>query len=341
VSRSPNATTLRRSTLKLGVAGLFFACASCASHLDVPSSDLLDTPAQTSAAVVHGAPDHGRHPGVVALLVTDGGSSLLCSGALVAQSVVLTARHCVAHLRSESMSCPASSPQVGATRDPRSIAVVSGDDADASPLLARGAEIVTTPGSSLCEEDIALVRLDRAVTGIAPIPIGRRRTPLRDGRIVAVGYGQSARGVGAGLRRFRIDVPIVDVSAHEFVVGESTCSGDSGGPALDEDSGEILGVVSRGNVQCAGIDAHNVYTRVSPFLDAIDRLAPPTGSTPKPPATDMGDSCTVGVSCSSGVCVLENGKGYCSRQCGGADGRCPSGYRCGPSNAGTEVCRVH
>ena len=53
----------------------------------------------------------------------------------------------------------------------------------------------------------------------------------------------------------------------EFEVDRATCRGDSGGPAIDIMSGEIVGVVSRGG-SCSATGNH-VYTRV----DAYSRLA--------------------------------------------------------------------
>jgi secreted trypsin-like serine protease len=53
----------------------------------------------------------------------------------------------------------------------------------------------------------------------------------------------------------------------EFEVDRATCRGDSGGPAIDVLSGEIVGVVSRGG-SCSAHGNH-VYTRV----DAYSRLA--------------------------------------------------------------------
>jgi secreted trypsin-like serine protease len=53
----------------------------------------------------------------------------------------------------------------------------------------------------------------------------------------------------------------------EFEVDSATCRGDSGGPAIDVRTGEIVGVVSRGG-SCSATGNH-VYTRV----DAYSNLA--------------------------------------------------------------------
>ncbi len=44
-------------------------------------------------------------------------------------------------------------------------------------------------------------------------------------------------------RRFRVAA----LGPREFEVDRATCRGDSGGPAIDVMSGEIVGVVSRGD----------------------------------------------------------------------------------------------
>jgi secreted trypsin-like serine protease len=82
----------------------------------------------------------------------------------------------------------------------------------------------------------------------------------------------------------RQNVPVLDVGPSsqsaptDLLVGESICSGDSGGPALSA-HGAIIGVVSHGGngrysahrpaAGCIGKDTTNVYTRVAPFTQLI------------------------------------------------------------------------
>jgi secreted trypsin-like serine protease len=56
----------------------------------------------------------------------------------------------------------------------------------------------------------------------------------------------------------------------EFEVDRATCRGDSGGPAIDTVTGEIVGVVSRGG-SCSAAGNH-VYTRVDAYA-SLARLA--------------------------------------------------------------------
>jgi len=326
------------SLLRLGFAAVAISFMACsAAH---PAEELdPGAPVTADHAITHGAPDLGRHPSVVALLAQDAGGGHLCTAAVIAPDVVLTARHCVAELRGEGIACPTRLAQVGKTVPPESLFVHLGDDVRRGPAAARGRSIVVPSGNVLCEADLALVTLDRPLA-LQPLVLARRRAPRVGGRIVAVGFGQIGRSGGQGLRRFRTDVPILSVSPKEFVVDESTCPGDSGGPALDPDTGEILGVISRGSVVCDGGGARNIYTRVSAFLELIDRTigARPDGPGAEP-AGDLGDACAAGSTCASGVCAGAP-YGYCSRRCGPSAGpRCPNGYRCARQSGASEgVC---
>ncbi len=320
--------------------------------------------------VVRGVPDRGRDPAVVAIDIGDTG---LCTGALIAPDVVLTARHCVARTV-ERIDCPASAPQVGGDRSPSSLHILAGDDAATARVVARGREVVAPKGWALCEADIALVVLDRAIGGIAPLPVRRHGIAVGD-HVRAVGYGRAGDDQPAGIKLYRDHVRVIETSDNEFLVGEATCQGDSGGPAIDEETGEIVGVVSRGGPTCEGRDVHNIYTRADVYLPLIEEALrhaagapsdpPPPGSGddeldggveivpdatarpkkdagahPKKPATDMGGACRSGNDCSAGVCVREHQKQYCSRPCGPHD-RCPTHYNCRKATSGASVCVAH
>lgn len=343
-----------RTGLSLALVSGALACSAAnqdgATADDVPTGD----PVETSEAIVHGAVDHGRHPAVVALVIEDASGTALCTGALIAPDVVLTARHCVSVLASDAVDCPSSGPQVTGDRDPSTISVVVDDSIKSAAPAATGVEIVTPRGDSLCDADIALLRLDHPIDGIEPLSIATddAGAPLDGKKVVTVGYGLSKNSGGsAGIRRFRSHVAVHTSSNAEFVVGESTCQGDSGGPAIDEDDGSILGVVSRGGAKCTGKSANNIYTRVDAFLPLIESVLGPTTPPPpddgdagttsgggkhhgkkkkKPPATDIGTPCTSGSTCSAGICVenKEVGGRYCSHECGKGKGRCEKGWKC-------------
>jgi secreted trypsin-like serine protease len=169
------------------------------------------------------------------------------------------------------------------------------------------------------------------------------------GHVIAVGYGKSVDGAAAGTKLERDHVKVLETTDDEFFVGEATCQGDSGGPALDEATGEIVGVVSRGGQECDGPGAHNVYTRADAYRmlidDALNRGDLSTwkkrdgGATKKPP-TDVGAACEHGSECAAGVCVAEGGRRYCSRSCDASD-HCPTHFRCQVAENGSSVCVEH
>ena len=337
----------------LPVAVIFAAtlASACASN-DGAVAPTPDVNAD-QVEIVGGVPDRGRNPAVIAI---DIGEVALCSGALVAPNVVLTARHCVSKT-TESVQCPApaGTRQVTSDRAPSSLKILVGDDVSTAKAEALGKQVLTPDSDELCSNDIALIILDRDIQGITPLDVAHDGV-AKGSHVTAVGFGKAGDDASAGTKLLRAHVKVLETSAAEFLVGESTCSGDSGGPALDETSGEIVGVVSRGGPQCDGANAHNIYTRADVFLRLVDEAiarastpspvkgtahkdagaSPPKTSTPKP-KPDFGSACQTGSDCSAGVCVNDHGKQYCSRTCDAHD-RCPTHFHCSATASGPEVC---
>jgi hypothetical protein len=120
---------------------------------------------------------------------------------------------------------------------------------------------------------------DRAVVGITPLGVARRVALAPGDDVSIVGYGRrgDAARAGVGARYFRDRVGVREASASEFTTAAGSCSGDSGGPALDRRTGLVVGVVSRGSGRCAGPDSEGVWSRAmiaGPLLDALHTAAP-------------------------------------------------------------------
>ena len=124
----------------------------------------------------------------------------------------------------------------------------------------------------------AYLILDKPITDVTILPLRLHDSVQSGDEVVPVGFGGGAANViGQRRPRERSTVLAVGPAANqdtgavlgprEFEVEAATCRGDSGGPAIDVRTGEIVGVVSRGG-SCSAKGNH-VYTRV----DAYARLA--------------------------------------------------------------------
>jgi hypothetical protein len=316
---------MRLSLLSL-VAVVLFACSA------PPMPALADAPFIDVASPLRGIPDPGADPAVVLLdLAGDG----WCTGALLASDVVLTARRCIV-LSVPDDTCPPPGPAIENSRDLTTIRVLVGDDAGSAVERARGRAVLLPPGDALCEADVALLLLASTIDDIAPLVVSPTGPAVGD-HVRSVSYA-------GGHKLVRDHVPVAATSSRELELTEAPCDGTPGGPAIDEVSGEIVGVLSRSGPACGASDGYDVDTRADAFSSLVSAaLAEGTMShaadqaKQKKGPVDLGASCARGSDCAAGVCVMYGGSQYCTRSCGVHDA-CPTKNRCMETQQSSTAC---
>jgi len=267
------------------IAGISLTSFGCASRAD-SDAEVAAPLAKVCPEVFGGTVDDDSEAidAVVEIDIGDPRDPKLCTGALIAPNVVLTARHCVSIAPNKNMDCYSD----GSTKEkeghitddvaPEDIHVVVGALPGGGRAYADGVMVYHAEGTNLCNQDIAAVVLDHTLDGVTPLAVGV--APKASSSIRVTGYGKNDIGCALGTRIRKDAVKVlaigparsssgVEVGSHEFDVQRSFCDGDSGGPAIDEATGAVVGVVSHGR-DCSR-DGGHVYTSLAGFTDLLDR----------------------------------------------------------------------
>lgn len=302
---------------------------------DGPSAPVVTPPPSVDVAVpLRGVPNPGANPAVVLLDRADGTQ---CTGALLAADVVLTARRCLSLLYGDGQ-CPAQGSQVQGGVDLTTVRILTGDDESSGVERARGRAVLVPQGDVLCGADIALLLLDSTIDDIAPLVVQPTGAAVGD-HVRSVTFDGEHKMV-------RDHVPVAAVASRELALAEAPCDGVAGGPAIDETSGQVVGVLSRSGSACEATDGYDVDTRADAFSDIVAAaLAEGTEvhqggqAKEKKGPVDVGANCTAGSECAAGVCVTYAGSEYCTRSCSATD-HCPTDYHCMDSQQGYSSCVI-
>jgi secreted trypsin-like serine protease len=217
--------------------------------------------AGSATAITNGQPDGTRHPavgGLVAPTQYSDGTWTYCSGTLISPTVFLTAAHC--------------GDDGAAVRVTFASQYKEGDKVytgtfHADPLYS---------GTQSDPHDIAVVVLDRSVTGIAParLPSAGSLSDLsKDQRFTSVGYGAYKVTNEPGGHRYLYDdrrmvatgslnatnKSWLHISGNPSTGNGGTCYGDSGGPNFLGRTNVIAGITITGDAVCR---ATNVVYRL-------------------------------------------------------------------------------
>ena len=274
---------------RLSVVALLLT-AACA-----PEYEYEGTAARVASPIIKGTDSPDEQDAVVLLMHYDaiqiGGAAAGCTGTLLAPRLVLTARHCVA-VTDESAACDANgNPTFGGEiqGDHMATKLYAFSGRKRPDFLlglekgARGAEILDDASKTLCNHDIALVLLDRPLAGGKTAPVRLDDGPRMGESVLVVGWGVTDKSSNPPTRQQRGGVKVLTVGPAEalgpaeFSLGESGCAGDSGGPAFAEETGAVLGVLSRGGNGGAAmpgdaqgcLNAENVFTSAAKYKDLL------------------------------------------------------------------------
>jgi hypothetical protein len=252
-----------------------------------------------------------------------GQCQLLCSGALIAPNLVMTARHCVDQSPTQIDCTNPTYNTFGALRGSAGNYWITTyyQMFQSSNGWHQATKIVTTPGTAVCGNDMAFIILGdnvsaSAVGGSFVTPVVQY--PMTDHTrykttVTAIGYGDtSATTQDAGTRHIRQNVNLLcipgdsvidcgtqsQINAKEFVSGDSTCEGDSGSSAFEQVNFNknipvSFGVLSRGG-SSGSTCVQPVYTRTDSWSSfvistaqtaaSMGGYAPPAWTQPPPPA---------------------------------------------------------
>jgi MYXO-CTERM domain-containing protein len=357
-----NASSVRSALVATLVVSLV-ACSSAGGERSADPTRDQDL-GKVASPIIKGKNSDTSQDDVILLVHFDPTSNNVgaCSGTLLSDKVILTARHCVADT-DESAACDVNGTPLamGAVRGNHpantlyAFVGVTRPDFNAGQVTpdGQGAKILDDGGTNLCNHDIALLILKDPIPNAKIAQIRLDSPVLKSEKLTAIGWGVTDTTSQPDVRQQRSGIAIMGIGPddsdslpvppNEFEVGESICSGDSGGPALGP-SGAIVGIVSRGgnqtkpdptNPASSCIGGTNLYTKVDAFKDfivaglAMVDAEPWYEGGPDPRLAKPGAVCGDAAECRSNICVADPAAQNaltCAEDCSATD--CPEGQTC-------------
>jgi hypothetical protein len=212
----------------MGLAG----CASIGSEAHLEAAVAAGAQDDLSALWAPSRKLASREDGIVRVV----GPQTACTGALVAEDLVLTAHHCVVQRSPRGEYLPA-------LVEASTVEIQLGSDYLPWGHVEPRAIVAPSCGYAGGAGDVAVLILDKKLERIEPLSL-RWETPLAGEDISPIGFGRCPLSPQGIRRRERQGGAIGLVTAGAFEADASLCPGDSGAPAIDRATREVVGIVS-------------------------------------------------------------------------------------------------
>jgi trypsin len=280
-------------------------------------------------AIVNGTvSDHSDDTAVFVYTHAEGIDANNCTGTVIAPNLIATALHCITRSTLGVFTCKPDGSltddsqndgRVGPLVTPSDISITVGPAVIGAEPSAHGQRLLGSGSTQICRGDIGFIVLDTDLD--VPVTPVRLDYGVKVGDLVDVmGYGETEETTSTG-RHKRTGVRVIDVgpatedgtaitaSPRTFVTNEGACHGDSGGPALAQDTGALVGVYSlAAGSSCTAIGTRNVYSSLNLFSKLALQAFEAAGAEPildeAPPEAEKPSlvpesGCSIGVGASS------------------------------------------
>ena len=222
----------------------------------VPSHDLLSPTGEQTAT---------SNVGAIAIVHRKGEKNF-CSGTVLSERMVLTALHCVQDLGAD------------APHPPSAFRVGFGEATFDANVHWVGVSDVLTPSAAYLNEvedlqgaDVAVLMLQAPFDG-TPFALPQQAPqPEIGSELTIVGFGEDRYGLVR--RRHHAIVTVTGHTPRGFTFVGGGCLGDSGGPILDGEGQQLVGIVSIGTSRHCAPNFTRIGQPLAPFADfLIDQL---------------------------------------------------------------------